>query len=112
MLVEGHVRVPDSRLEVYLGRLEGIVGGQDEEELEFAALRKAMSVQNRELKQGRGKEEKCTYGVGGPFRAVHSDVPVVDIGFIDEADLDAFRRTIRNLCQLLEKYQNMPFTFL
>jgi len=44
MLVECHVRVPDSRLEVYLGRLEGIVGGQDEEELEFAALRKAMSV--------------------------------------------------------------------
>jgi hypothetical protein len=36
----------------------------------------------------------------------------VDIGFIDEADLDAFRRTVRNLCQLLEKYQNMPFTFL
>jgi hypothetical protein len=40
MLVEGHVRVPNSCLEVDLGRLEGVVGGKDEEELEFTALEK------------------------------------------------------------------------
>ena len=30
MFVEGHIRVPDSRLEVDLGRLERVVGGEDE----------------------------------------------------------------------------------
>jgi len=46
VLVEGHVRVPDSRLEVYLGGLKGVVGGKDEEELEFAALenRSALTI--------------------------------------------------------------------
>lgn len=39
VLVEGHVRVPDSRLEVDLGGLERVVGGEDEEELEFPALK-------------------------------------------------------------------------
>jgi hypothetical protein len=33
--------VPDPRLEVDLGRLEGVVGWEDEEKLEFAALQKA-----------------------------------------------------------------------
>jgi len=32
--------MPDSRLEVDLGWLEGVVGGEDEEELEFTALKK------------------------------------------------------------------------
>lgn len=44
MLVEGHVGVPDPRLEVDLGGLEGVVGGEDEEELEFAALQKASAL--------------------------------------------------------------------
>jgi hypothetical protein len=44
MLVESHVRVPDSCLEIYLGWLEGVIGGQDEEELEFAALEEKVNV--------------------------------------------------------------------
>jgi hypothetical protein len=63
VLIEGHVRVPDSCLEVYLGWLEGVVGGEDEEELEFAALMKAISVQNHNLKQSRGKNGEWTYGI-------------------------------------------------
>lgn len=38
MLVEGDVGVPNFGLEVYLGGFEGVFGGEDEEELEFAPL--------------------------------------------------------------------------
>jgi len=39
MFIERHVRVVDSGLEGDLWRFEGVVGGEDEEKGEFAALR-------------------------------------------------------------------------
>lgn len=38
MFIIGDIRVVDLGLEVELGRLERVVGRQDEEKLEFAAL--------------------------------------------------------------------------
>lgn len=38
MLIGGDVRVEDAGLEVYLGWLEGVLGWEDEKEVEFAAL--------------------------------------------------------------------------
>jgi hypothetical protein len=39
LVIECYVGVVDSGFEVYGGRLEGVFGGEVEEELEFAALR-------------------------------------------------------------------------
>ena len=36
--------MPDSCLEIDLGRLEGVVGGEDEKELEFTALKKRSAI--------------------------------------------------------------------
>jgi hypothetical protein len=47
VLVEGHVGVVDSGLERDLGGLEWVVGWEDEEELEFAALEeRIISIKN------------------------------------------------------------------
>ena len=42
-----------------------------------------------------------TNGVGRAGGTVHYDVPVVDIGFVNEADFDAGWWVAENLCQLL-----------
>jgi hypothetical protein len=54
--------VPDSCLEVYLGRLERVVGGQNKEELEFAALEKRSALATipiwKEIEGERGKDAR------------------------------------------------------
>lgn len=77
MLVEGYVGVVDTGFEVDFGGLEWVFGGEDEEELEFAA------------------------DVGGVGWAVHYDVPVVDIAFVNEVDLDAWWGRRQHLLELL-----------
>ena len=42
-----------------------------------------------------------TYSVGRTFWTIHDDVPVVDVGFIDEIDLDTCWWVLCDLCQLL-----------
>jgi hypothetical protein len=87
VLVEGDVWVEDTGFERDLGRLERVVGWEDEEELEFPALRKdTVSVYRA---KGEGERAWEAYGVRRAFWTVHYDVPVVYVSFVHEADFDS-----------------------
>lgn len=58
VLVKGDVGMPDASLEVDLGRLEGVVGGEDEEEFEFTALENMSGTGVCALMTRRKRERK------------------------------------------------------
>jgi hypothetical protein len=87
VLVEGDVWVEDTGFERDLGGFERVVGGEDEEELEFSALGKDTVSICRNKGVGRSAWE--AYGIRRAFWAVHYNVPVVYISFVDEADFDS-----------------------
>jgi hypothetical protein len=101
VLVEGDIRVEDTGFERDLGGFEGVVGGEDEEELEFSALGKdTVSVCRT---KGEGKKTWEAYGIRRAFWTVHYDVPVVYVSFVHEADFDSSWWVGGNLRELLSR---------
>jgi hypothetical protein len=85
--------VVDARFEVDDRRLEGVFRGEDEKEIEFTTLGMLMRL-------AEGKR-RGTNSVRSTFGAIEDDVPVVHIGFVDEAHLDARWRSGSNLRKFL-----------
>jgi hypothetical protein len=69
--------MPDPSLEVDLWGFEWVVGRQDEEEFEFAALSKCVSCVQQ------GKESRVANLIWGAFWSIHHDVPVMHVPFVD-----------------------------
>jgi hypothetical protein len=101
VLVEGDVWVEDTGFERDLGWFERIVGWEDKEELEFAALRKGIVSVCRDKREEERVRE--AYGVRRAFWAVHYDVPVVYISFVHEADFDSRWGVGSNFRELLSR---------
>jgi hypothetical protein len=93
VLVVRDVRMEDLGLEIELRRFEGVFGGEHEEELEVAAL--GGSAGSREGGGGRA------YGVGGGGRADEEDAPLVEVGFVEEVDVDSGGWGGRDVAELL-----------
>jgi hypothetical protein len=94
MLIEGDVGVPNSGLEADLGRLEWVVGWENEEKLKLPTL---------SLVSTASKEACCGFAnlIWRAFWPIHYNTPVVNISLINEADLHAFWCISKNFCQLL-----------
>lgn len=89
--------MPDLCLEVERGSLERVVIGEDEEELEFAAL----VVISVSLGVICILMVEVPHSIGCSFGTVHDNVPLVHVGLAGKADADSHGRVGGDLSEFL-----------
>lgn len=93
--------MPDLGLEIEGGCFEGILGGEDEEELELATLSFMISFRLWQTRQD------STDSIGCPFWSIHPDIPFVYVCLVGQADLDPGWRILGDLSKLLGKCKSI-----
>lgn len=89
-----------SSLEVDSRRLERIFGRECKKELKFPALKRIRSLKPNDI-----EDQRVVYSIGRTLRAIHNNIPVEQVGFVDQADSNTRGWFCGDLCQLLYAHE-------